>query len=182
MRLKCLSIVLSVFLFPATHAKAAPAFFSVGWKENKAWFQTPEGSPFLSMGVNLIADQSYRAPNDDYYNPVQNQYQGNVAAWDKVVLQRLKTWKFNSLGAWCDDSLLNQKVPYTFMTYIARGSDWDRVLDNVFSPDFENQVRQKAATFARFKNDPYLIGYFLDNELPWWGQYGWRAEGQKTLL
>jgi hypothetical protein len=175
-------IVLIVFLFPVIHTLAAPAFFTIDWKENKAWFQTPLGDPFLSMGVNAIADQSYRAPNDDYYNPVKNQYQGDIAAWDKVVLQRLKAWKFNSLGAWCDDSLLSQKVPYTFMTYIARGSDWDRVLDNVFSPDFETQVRQKAVTFARFKNDPYLIGYFLDNELPWWGQTGWRAEGQKTLL
>jgi len=175
-------IFLTAFLFLAHPTHAASNFYSVTWKDSKAWFQTPEGFPFLSMGVNAIADQSYRAPNEDYYNPVKNQYQGSVLAWDKVVLKRLQAWKFNSLGAWCDDSLLNQKLPYVYMTYLARGSDWDRVLDNVFSPDFEAQVRQKAAALSRFKNDPYLIGYFLDNELPWWGQYGWRAEGQKTLL
>src|SRR5262249_34045150 len=27
-----------------------------------------------------------------------------------------------------------------------------------------------------------LIGWFLDNELPWWGEFGWRADGQRTLL
>jgi hypothetical protein len=174
-----LFIILYCFI---PHPCSASSFFKVIWKNGKAWFQSPDGSKFLSLGVNAIGDQSYRAPNDDYYNPVKNQYHGNTQAWIENVLKRLKIWNFNTIGAWSDNAFLDKKFPYTYMTYIARGSDWDRVLDNVFSSEFESLVQENAKGLSRFKNDPFLIGYFLDNELPWWGQYGWPADGQKTLF
>ena len=56
------------------------------------------------------------------------------------------------------------------------------VLYSVFSDDFEKRVKENAQKALAYKDDPYLIGYFLDNELPWWGDYGWHADHQKTLL
>src|SRR5689334_9776386 len=47
---------------------SSSGFFSLAWKEGKAWFLDPSGKPFLSLGVNAIEDGSYRAPNDLYYN------------------------------------------------------------------------------------------------------------------
>ena len=134
------------------------------------------------MGVNAIGDQSYRAPNDDYYNPVKNQYGGNKKAWMKGVFTRLKRWHFNTMGCWTDEALTGQKYPYTPMLYIARGNKWDDVLLSVFTDEFEANVEENAQKTAKLKDDPYLIGYFLDNELPWWGDYGWHAGGQTTLL
>jgi hypothetical protein len=134
------------------------------------------------MGVNAIGDQSYRAPNEDYYNPVKNQYAGNKKAWIKGVFVRLKRWHFNTIGSWADEDLLGQKFPYTDMLYIGRGNKWDDVLLSVFSGNFEAQVKENAQKAAKFKNDPNLIGYFLDNEMPWWGDFGWNSDGQKTLL
>lgn len=134
------------------------------------------------MGVNAIGDQSYRAPNDLYYDPVKNQYGGDKPAWVKNVFSRLKKWNFNTVGCWSDEDLLGKKFPFTYMLYIARGNPWEKVLDSVFTEDFEATVRLNAQKAVKFKDDPDLIGYFLDNEMPWWGEYGWRADGQKTLL
>lgn len=177
-----LSGLLAFFLAAAGFGSGSSSFFTVNWKDGKAYLLTPSGNQFLSLGVDAVADQSYRAPNDDYYNPVKNQFQGNKQAWVKEVFSRLKKWKFNTIGCWGDDDLLGQKFPFTYMLYIAKRNPWERVLDSVFSEEFEKAVNENAKKAAKFKDDPDLIGYFLDNEMPWWGEYGWKVEGEKTLL
>lgn len=167
---------------PPLSQAAAPSFFKIAWKDGKAWFVSPAHKPFLSMGVNDIGDQSYRATNDDYYDPVKNQYSGDEKAWMKGVFTRLKRWHFNTIGCWSNDDLTTQKFPYTPMLYIGRGGRWDDILLSVFGDEFEARVNETIQKAVKLKDDPYLIGYFLDNELPWWGEYGWRSEGQKTLL
>ena len=168
-------------IFASKQAFSEP-FFTVEWLQGKAWFQSPEGKPFISMGVDAIADQSYRAPNDNYYNPVQNQFAGNKEAWMTQVLKRLKQWHFNTLGCWADEDLEKKKFPYVYQLYIARGNPWETVLYSVFTDDFEKRVKENAQKALAYKDDPNLIGYFLDNELPWWGDYGWNEANQKTLL
>ncbi len=158
------------------------AFYSILWKNDKAWFRSPSGKPFFSLGINAIGDQSYRASNPLYYDPVKNQFGGNKGSWIRSVLSRLRKWNFNTIGCWADEDLLGKKFPYTYMLYIARGNPWDSVLDSVFSPEFEKRVQENARKAERFKDDPDLIGYFLDNEMPWWGEYGWKTDGQKNLL
>lgn len=170
------------FITPGFSVTSTPAYFTLAWKDGKAWFQTPAGKLFLSLGVNAIGDQSYRAPNDVYYDPVKNQYGGKKEAWVQKTLDRLKQWRFNTIGCWSDDALLGKKFPFTYMLYIARGNPWDSVLDSVFSEDFVARARENAKKALPYKDDPSLIGYFLDNELPWWGQYGWNDTSQKTLL
>ncbi len=182
---KFLTFLFLLLIFPAAPPAQAGSsgFFTVLWKDGKAWFHSPFHRAFLSMGVNAIGDQSYRAPNDHYYDPVKNQYDGNKKAWMKGVFIRLKRWHFNTIGSWSDGDLTTvQNFPSTPMLYIARGSQWDDVLLSVFTDDFEARVRENAQQAAKTKDDPYLVGYFLDNELPWWGDHGWRSPGQKTLL
>lgn len=179
---RLLTIFLLLTGLGAPLSAPAASFFTVDWIKGKAWFVTPSGKPFLSMGVNAIGDQSYRAPNENYYNPVPNQYHGDKKAWTRSVFARLKKWGFNSVGCWSDEATLAQKFPYTFMLYIGRGKVWDDVLLSVFTPDFEANARANAQKAVPYKDDPFLIGYFLDNEMPWWGDFGWNADGQKSLL
>jgi hypothetical protein len=180
--LKKIIVLLLSTLALTAGPSAASGFYQVAWKDGKAWLAAPGGKPFLSMGVNAIGDQSYRAPNDNYYNPVKNQYKGDKKAWMDGVFKRLKKWRFNTVGCWADEDLLAKKFPYTYMLYIGRGNPWERVLDSVFAEDFESVVKNNAQKVARFKDDADLVGYFLDNELPWWGEFGWKADGQKSLL
>jgi hypothetical protein len=165
------------------HAAGPPdAYFNVFWKDGKAWFLSPSHKPFLSMGVNAIADESYRAVNPNYYDPVKNQFKGDKQAWVKSVFNRMGKWHFNTIGSWSDKDLLTGKIPFTYMLYIARGNPWEMVLNSVFSEDFEKRVKENARKAEKFRGDSNLIGYFLDNELPWWGEFGWKTDNQKTLL
>jgi hypothetical protein len=174
-------LILGLLFFPRP-SSSAPAFFTVEWKDGKAWLQNPVQKPFLSLGVNHIGDHSYRAPNDNYYNPVKNQYGGDKKKWMKNTLARLKRWGFNTIGSWSDEDLYDSKTPFVHMLYIARGNPWERVLDSVFTEDFQSLVRENAQKATKLKDHPQLVGYFLDNELPWWGEFGWQTDGQKTLL
>ena len=48
----------------------------------------------------------------------------------------------------------------------------DRLID-VFTPDYEQAVEQIASQeVSPHKDDPWLIGYYLNNELPWYGEHG----------
>ncbi|HWZ91491.1 MAG TPA: hypothetical protein VNW92_21665 [Polyangiaceae bacterium] len=153
--------------------------FSVTSEHGRAWFIAPDGQRFLSQGVNAMGDGSYNAPNPNFYDPVNKQFHGDKSAWVASAFQRLSSWGFNTVGAWSDDALNGQRYPYTYMLYAA---GFDQPLEHVFEPYFETRVAANTEKARARKDDPYLIGYFLDNELPWWGEFGWHAGGQKTLL
>jgi hypothetical protein len=175
-------LVFILFALFAPQMALSASFFTVEWTQGKAWLKTPAGKPFISMAVNAISDHSMRAPNDNYYDPVKNQFAGDKEAWMTQVLERLKKWHFNTIGCWSDGDLEKKKFPYVHQLYIGRGNKFEDVLYSVFTDDFEKRVKENAQKALPYKNDTNLIGYFLDNEMPWWGEYGWNAPNQKTLL
>jgi len=101
---------------------------------------------------------------------------GNVlrAFYDRAP-KRLKSWGFNTIGAWSNENLTkqNNKIPYAFILYtdvkkIEGDSGWWGKFPDVFDPDFEGTV---AANIKRYHasriKDPYCIGFFINNELSW---------------
>jgi len=99
-------------------------------------------------------------------------------AWRTRTLDRLQAWGFNTIGNWSDDALGRaHRLPYTRSINIAgdyanvaSGYDyWGRMPDP-FDPRFA-QATEAAATRASadVRDDPYLLGYFADNELAWAG-------------
>ncbi len=157
----------------------AKGHFALIEEQGRLWFTAPDQHHFLSLGVNAIGSGAYRAPNPNFYDPVPRQFAGDQAAWVKSAFMRLSSWGFNTVGAWSDEALYGQRYPYTFMLYAA---GHDHPLDHVFDPEFPAIAASNTAKAGALRSDPYLIGYFLDNELPWWGDYGWRASGQRSLL
>jgi len=96
--------------------------------------------------------------------------------WQEMTLKRLRAWGVNTIGNWSDTSLYgNGRVPYTVtlgirgeVAEVSSGADyWTRMRD-VFDPRFEQAVDEsvRAAATAR-RDDPWVVGYFVDNELAW---------------
>ncbi len=101
-----------------------------------------------------------------------------LGAWRARSLDRLQAWGFNTIGNWSDPALGQaHRLPYTRSVNIAgnyanvaTGLDyWGRMPDP-FDPRFVQAADKAAAqAAAAVQDDPYLLGYFADNELAWAG-------------
>jgi hypothetical protein len=112
------------------------------------------------------------------------------AAWEEEALGRLKQWGFTMLGAGCDPGLRHRGLIHCEFLGIGEhfalmGDEHDitpnehrpcSAFPNVFHPDFEAYARHVARGKCRpARDDPWLLGYFIDNELAWWGR-AWGSE------
>lgn len=117
-----------------------------------------------------------------YAKNVRKKFNDDESAWAKSSTDRLKQWGFNALGA--NNSPSTRGRGLTYMEFIAMGSEYagkDGLVEkvhwtgfpNVFNPAFEEYCDEKAHDqCARMKDDPWLFGWFLDNELEWFGKGG----------
>ncbi|MCU1732096.1 MULTISPECIES: beta-galactosidase [unclassified Pseudomonas] len=100
----------------------------------------------------------------------------DAGRWQTHALDRLQAWGFNTLGNWSDPDLGHaQRLPYTLplaivgdYASISTGMDWWGAMPDPFDPRFAMATERAVAIAARdHRDDPWLIGYFADNELAW---------------
>jgi len=98
--------------------------------------------------------------------------------WTRHTLDRLQAWGFNTVGNWSAPQLGDaERVPYTLplsivgdYASISTGNDWWGGMPDPFDPRFAMATERAVAIAARdHRDDPWLIGYFADNELAWAG-------------
>ncbi|MGJ8678822.1 beta-galactosidase [Paraglaciecola sp.] len=118
-------------------------------------------------------------PRRETFNfTASNLYQKYGENWkqefDKVTHARVRSWGMNSLGVASDRQLTMQgKTPYTETVWV-RGTKkieasqgyWGKFHD-VFDPSFRVQLKKALANRQHTVNDPWLLGYFIENELSW---------------
>jgi hypothetical protein len=137
----------------------ASGFFRVEMVDGVLWLVTPDGNAFLSKGVNA------------FWCPPVNE--GEVIAW-------LQGLGFNTLGAWSgagsSQRIVQTRVPYAKLLNLlksyasikgARGKDWPDMFSEKFAVSALEQAEEKVRPLA---SDPYLIGWWTDNELKWAGE------------
>jgi hypothetical protein len=144
--------------FPAT------GYFSLGQSKGRWWLVTPQGQPFYAAGIDTVAPDGSGTDQVTgtcpYCQTVASNYP-STSAWGAATLGRLRSWGFNTMGAFSDTADLSSKMPYEVQLTMASGNDW-------FSPSFVTGVNNVAAAqVAPLANDPNLIGYFTDSELNW---------------
>ncbi|MBC8103864.1 MAG: hypothetical protein H7Z41_14925 [Cytophagales bacterium] len=92
--------------------------------------------------------------------------------WRKASIarmhRRLRNWGFNTVANWSsEDVIASRKTPY--VVAIHYGGPWMGHMPDAFSPEFETSLRARLAQEkGKSADDPWCIGYFVDNEL-WWG-------------
>ncbi|RPD99116.1 beta-agarase [Aureibaculum marinum] len=116
---------------------------------------------------NFYQSNLYRKYGDDW-----------LATFQDVAHKRIKDWGMNTIGFMSDFGATRQhRTPYVGSVWIndtpkIEGSEgfWGEFHD-VFDPSFRVAVRNSILSQKEGANDPYCIGYFVDNELSW-GQLG----------
>jgi len=106
---------------------------------------------------------------------MQRKYGDNAAEQFSVrTHQRLRSWGLNTIGNWSQNSICQMRcTPYVATVNVRSrqiaGSSgyWGRFPDP-FDPSFRRVLRRAVlAKQDREINDPWCLGFFVDNELAW---------------
>lgn len=85
----------------------------------------------------------------------------------KEAVDRIKKWGFNSAGAWGSGTMSSQNgLPYTLVLPLnGMGKPAEIKVFDIFADGAESKIDAAfASMLPNYKNDPLLIGYFVDNE------------------
>lgn len=156
----------------------ATGFFYPAKIGDRWWLVDPNGCLFLHKGV--VAVVPLGGPNAE---AAFKEKFGTDSNWVAGTSGLLHSLGFNGLGAWSDTKRLRQSpqpLVYTriwdFMSTYGRkrggtyqqsghmGYPKDCIF--VFDPEFETFCDSYARELAQTKDDPWLLGHFSDNELP----------------
>ncbi len=167
----------------------ATGFFRVVEKEGRWWVIDPLGRGMVLLGVDHVTYWGHRSQrtNRAHHLEANKVKFPRKADWEEDTLGRLKAWGFNLLGAGCDGALKHRGLVHTIFLSIGDALCWDAndpdlficpnehrpcsAFPNVFHPQFEQWADYRARqSCAPNRNDPWLFGYFIDNELAWWGR------------
>lgn len=171
----CIALLICSIASTACEAAEASGFYRVEQRNGVWWFVAPDGRPFFSNGVNVIATgatrENYRAENPEY---AAFRHYPTTGAWVEATLARLRAWNFNTIGAWSSAELRQKSgphgaaaMPYTVVLDLGRRSHapWSDLFSREVALQFDQEARRKI---GHLKDDPNLLGYFTDNELGWW--------------
>jgi len=103
----------------------------------------------------------YRRHGSDWYQE-----------WMDLTVRRMDNWGINTIGNWSDATFGgSQRKPYV-ATLRGWGIETGLMgLPDVYAPGYLAMVDSAAARQCAARNDdPYLLGYFLGNEMPWPGR------------
>ena len=163
----------------------ADGYFRVQKAAGRWWLVDPLGNVSLSKGLAVFSPGG----SDRQKQNITEKY-GNNTNWAKAESVFIRDQGFNSLGAWSLVDVvkgLPEPMPYTVILspmgsyngYLKssgeeaegyKAAGWEGYPHDfamVFNPKFDDYVESTISKASTYKNDKYLIGYFIDNEIPW---------------
>jgi hypothetical protein len=143
-----------------------------------------------SMFMSLPEEVKRTGQTDFYRWNIQKRFASAgdkwLAAWANDTSSRLQSLGFNTIANWSEAAICRaNKVPYVVSLWydpapqINAGGGDGHHLPDFFDPKFPEQVKAGMLKYsAETKDDPWCIGYFVDNELAWdtWAQLGTGGE------
>lgn len=167
--------------------------------DGKWWAVRPDGEADVLRSIEHFSYRGHPTKDPKEHYPYG---EGNAVrypseeAWASNALGRVRAWGFNSLGIGARE-FRHRGFAFTEICWLGRGFIWkfggakgmttqkeafSSVFPNVFDPEFPSFCRVAAEkSCGPLKDERDLVGYFLDNELPWWGR-GDRATGMFDLV
>jgi len=160
------------------HKSKATGFFYASKADGRWWLVDPEGCRFLHQGIASVS--MLRTPGAQ---AALRALPGGETNWAASTTALLHTNGFNGTGAWTDQEHLGSVTPrlaytpiWNFMSSYGkqRGGTFQQPGHTgypkdcifVFDPGFEQFCDEHAKKLAAAKDDPWLLGHFSDNELP----------------
>lgn len=176
--------------------RPAEGFFRVFRADDGYWWLVnPLGHAMVVLGLEHVrmdgfADATGRKPIEE----ANLAKYGTVEKWAETATQRIGAWGFNFLGSGSAEAVRHRNAGHTIIVPLGGSQslkkndpDWwilpggyapCKAMPNVFNPKFAERICEVAKNVcAPHVNDPWLVGWFSDNELAWWGRWGLGRNG-----
>src|SRR5687767_2956568 len=173
---RCAAACVLSLAFPAGWAatpSAAPAGkpFSIQHRDGITWLVRPNGERFFSLGVCCV-DMGVSRREFNPGNPAYAAWQHypNSNRWAEATLERLKSWRFTTIGGWSDFPAWRQcpdmDVAFAPVLHIGStaGAPWWDMWDPKIVERMDEVAREQILPL---RDDPRIIGYYSDNEIGW---------------
>lgn len=170
-------------------------FFRVRKISNRWWMVDPAGNLFLAKAV-----AGFTPGGSTRQKETLKAKFGTTVGWAAAETRFLKETGFNALGAWSAREAFGtqgqpERIPYTVIvspmaTYnrelkrAGREAEYFKTVKEggssfgfpfVFDLAFAQTAERVIAPLAQYANDPYLIGYFIDNEIQFQRSMLWKC-------
>lgn len=166
--------------------KATGYFYTKKMEDGRWWVIDPLGRGFVVFGIDHCVYQGHYCEKLGLHpHKVKNDKRfKNREEWAQTTLGYLKDWGFNILSAGTSGELHRRGLAtapslgigggfadlgeeYEIMPNLHRPCT---AFPNVFHPAFREYCAYRIQrTCLPNVNDPWIFGYFIDNELCWWG-------------
>ena len=147
-------------------ADASSTHWSLTREHGVSWLVTPCGQRFFSLGVNAL-DGGYPYRDKDgkiWYS--WTAFAPTRAQWVDATRRRLADWGFNSAGGW---SLPPRALHLPTIIDLELGRQARFHWFDPFAPETKTRMMALARRLVGpYRDNPYRIGYFSDNEVGWW--------------
>jgi hypothetical protein len=172
------SLGIDVIAFPANDMST----FVEGRENMFSWLPSSNDplSRYYDHASHVIYGPIKEGRTFDFYKAnLQRKYgAGWLYTWQTSALERLRAWGFNTIGIWSGPALYAyKKALYTASidihgdyAHVSSGIDYWGKMRDPFDRKFAEAVDAGAREGTRkYRDDPWCIGYFVDNELSWGG-------------
>jgi hypothetical protein len=156
----------------------ATGFFRVEKIDNRWWIIDPKGNCYYNKAVVSVTIGKSKTS----INKAKDIF-GDELGWANSASAMLKEYGFNGSGAWTEENIMYKaepRLPYSIVWNFMSGYGKERGgtfqqpghlgypedCIFVFDPGFEKFCDQHARKLADTKDDPFLLGHFSDNEMP----------------
>jgi hypothetical protein len=152
----------------ADFAAAPSTRWSLTTEHGASWLVTPCGERFFSLGVNVLdgGNLEREKVGKAYSGYSWQAFAPTLPDWAAATRRQLFSWGFNSAGGWALPPQV-LKLPTVINLELGRLARFHWF--DPFAPETESRMNAMARELvAPYRDTPYRIGYFSDNEVGWW--------------
>ena len=172
---------------PDIQEKATGFFYTKKLNDGRWWVIDPKGRGFVVFGIDHCTYDGHNCEvlGKHLHQEFNDKHFKSRDEWAVKASSLLKDWGFNLLTAGISPEIKHKGIPHA--EFIGLGGHFASMAEefaivfgngnpctmfpNVFHPDFPSYCDYILESRTQGKqNDPWLFGYFFDNELCWWAR------------
>jgi len=132
------------------------------------WLVSPRGRRMVYTSVQCVGPKhGSRVAGAPAYDGLKSSG-GSLLGWVERTEARLEAWGLKGLGAWNHRLWHHRETPFTECLNVWKSLNDQHGLKGIFDTDWGNQAEALIKPqIEELRHAPSLIGWFLDNEIPW---------------